>query len=201
MLRRLVSMGMLGTKHNKITKENYMKKLIKIMIASAAALPIVGIASMSFASAATGTTTTNWRDTFVQNLATKFNLNKDDVTKFMDEQKAARETEIKTKVSDALKAAGFTDAQVSALQTKQDEQHTAGKAWRDANPNATRAESKAHMFTERAAFETWAKDQGIDLTKVKDTIKAAGLGMMGGHGHGGRMMDGDSTAPADAPAN
>ena len=200
MLRRLVSMGMLSTKLNKITKENYMKKLTKIMIASAAALPIVGIASMSFASAATGTTT-NWRDTFAQNLATKFNLNKDDVTKFMDEQKAARETEMKTKVSAALKAAGFTDAQISALQTKQDEQHTARKAWRDANPDATRAESKAHMFTERAAFETWAKDQGIDLTKVKDTLRAAGLGMLGGHGHGGGMMDGDGKPPADASAN
>ena len=165
------------------------------MIATGITIPMVGLAGMSLVSAASTTTGTSWRDTFAQSLATKFNLNKDDVSKFLDEQKTARETEMKTKVADALKTAGFTDAQITALQAKQDERRTAHEAWETAHPNATQAEEKAQRDSEKTTFKAWAKDQGIDLTKVHDTLQSAGLGR--GHSHG----MGDGIPPAGAPAN
>ncbi len=183
-----------------------MKKFTKALIATTAAVPLIGLATVGFASAASSTTGTNWRDSFAQAFATKFNLNVDDVKSFMTEQRTARQAEEKQQASDALKVAGFTDEQITALQNKQDELQTAGQTWRDANPNATRAEMKAHMDEERTALETWATEQGIDLTKVRDTLRDAGvrgmrLGMMGGgmgRGHGMGMMD-DGGTPPDAP--
>jgi hypothetical protein len=176
----------------------------KLFIATGLALPFVGLAGV-MAHASVDTTSTG-QDSFITKLATKFNLNKTDVQTFFSDEKSARQSEMQTKVSDALKAAGFTDAQVSALQTKQTEQRTTNEAWRTANPNATAAERTAHRDSEKVAMDTWAKDQGIDLTKVQATLKVAGVGHMGGRGHGGRgmmggMMDDGDTPPADAPAN
>jgi len=172
-----------------------MKISHKLFIASAVALPAVGLTGMSIASATSNTMSQDKRDSFATNLATKFNLNKNDVTKFMDEQKASRESQMKTKVTDALKTAGYTDTQIKALQGKRNEQRTAMQTWRDANPNATREDMKAHHDAERTEMEAWAKEQGIDLTKIQETLKTAGLGR--GHAHGmGGMKDADDTSTA-----
>lgn len=179
-----------------------MKKFTKLMIATGVTIPMVGLAGMSLVSAASSTTGTSWRDTFAQSLATKFNLNKDDVSKFLDEQKTVHETEMKTKVSDSLKAAGFTETQITALQTKQDANHTAMETWRTANPNASREEVKTQRDTQKTAMEAWAKEQGIDPTKLQDTLRSARVEHknMGGHGNGG-MMGGGMLNDGDGPAN
>jgi len=157
-----------------------MNNYTRIMFASAAVLPVVGFAGLGIASAATNT----GDDTFAQKFATRFNLKTDDVKSFMNETRTAREAEMKTKSEDALKTAGLSDIQISALQTKHDEQRTANKVWQTANPDATATERIAQRENEKISFEAWAKVQGIDLKKVQEAIKSAGL--MGGMGMGGR---------------
>ncbi len=181
-----------------------MKIMTRTLMMGAAALPIVGLATMSLASASTGITALGGRDTFVQNLATKFDLNRDDVAKFLDEQKATKEADIKQKATDALKSAGLTDSQITTLQARRLEQRSAMKAWHAANPNATRIEERSQREAGKTAIETWAKEQGVDLSKVQDELKTAGIGPFGGHMHGDRggrmgMMESD-TPPTDEPA-
>lgn len=168
-----------------------MKISTKLLLAGAAFAPIVGLSGVSLAQAATNTDT-NWRDSFAQSFATKFNVNKDDVTKFMDERRTIKQAEMKQKMSDALKAGGFSDSQITALADKKQSDREAMKAWRDANPNATRAEMKAQHDKLEADFSQWAKDQGIDLTKVQAALKSADIGRGGKRGgmrHDGGMHD------------
>ena len=148
-----------------------MKK--KLLIATAVALPTIGLAGSAMAMNDNGN---GMKDQVAEKLATRFNLNKDEVTSFMKEQREAHHTEMEAKVTESLKAAGFTDEQISALQTKKQEQRAEHETWRDANPDATQEERKAHHESEKTEFEAWAKDQGIDLTKVRDTLKESGIG-------------------------
>lgn len=157
----------------------------KVLLASAFTLPMIAFAGLGIASAATDTT---GQDGFAGRFATKFNLNKDDVSSFMTADRAARQAEREVKVADALKAAGFSDAQVAALKTKRAEQRTAHQAWHTANPNATQAQNQSQRDAEKVAFEAWAKDQGIDLAKVKTILEAANLSRGGKGGHKGRAF-------------
>lgn len=189
--------------HTILSKENTLKTSHKLFIATAATLPFIGLAGTAV-HAATGATATDSgpMGSLIDKLATKFNLKSSDVKAVFEEEREAHKAEIQTKVSDALKTAGFTDAQITALQNKQKEQRESGKAWRDANPNATREEMKSHRDSEKTALEAWAKEQGIDVTKLREALKTVGVGLMGVRGgHGGPgMMDG-GTPPTDAPAN
>ena len=87
------------------------------------------------------------------------------------------------------------DGLASALNDPCDKKQSdreAMKAWRDANPNATRAEMKAQHDKLEADFSQWAKDQGIDLTKVQAALKSADIGRGGKRGgmrHDGGMHD------------
>jgi hypothetical protein len=169
---------------------NTMKTSYKAIIAAGAVLPFIGMANV-LAHAAPSTTDTS-RDSLITKLSNRFSLNKSDVQSVFDEEHAARESQMKAKMSDALKAAGLTDSQISALQTKQIEQRAAHDAW----------EEKAQRDAGRADFEVWAKDQDIDLTKVQSALRGLGRGhgMMhrGGHlGGPGMMSDNDKEMPDD----
>lgn len=148
-----------------------MKK--KLLIASALALPSIGLAGTALAVSNDGA---GLNDQMAEKLATRFNLNKDEVSAFMLEQREEKRAETEAKVTEALKAAGFTDAQIAELQAKKGEQREAMKTWRDANPEATREEMKAHHEAEKAEFEAWATEQGIDLSKARETLKDSGIG-------------------------
>jgi hypothetical protein len=152
-------------------QRSLMKK--KLLVASALAVSTLGVAGSAMAATNTGDTS---RDEISTKLAERFNLNKDDVSAFMKEQRDARHTEMQAKVSESLKTAGFTDEQISALQTKKEEQRTEHQAWHEANPNATNEERRANREAEKAEFEAWAKDQGIDLDVVRSTLQESGMG-------------------------
>jgi hypothetical protein len=185
-----------------------MKTTHKLFIASAVALPFVGLAGTAVhaattTSANTGSATeaTNPMSNLVAKIAAKFNLNTSDVQAVFDENRTANRAAMQAKVAAALKTAGFTDSQITALQIKQSEQRDANKAWRAAHPNATQTEKKAHHDSEETAMEAWAKEQGIDMTKVQDALETAGIGHMGGRGHGemmGSKMDNDSSGTESA---
>jgi predicted house-cleaning noncanonical NTP pyrophosphatase (MazG superfamily) len=148
-----------------------MKK--KLLIASAITLSTLGIAGSAMAARDTGDT---MREDLASKLAERFNLNKDEVSNFMQEQHEARHAEMESKVSESLKAAGFSDEQINALQTKKQEQRTELQAWHEANPDATAEERQAHRKSEKTEFEAWATEQGIDLEKVRSTLKDSDIG-------------------------
>jgi hypothetical protein len=161
-----------------------MKTTTKLFLAAGAAAPLLMVSGAVFAQSST--TGASMRDTFASELAERFNLNKDEVTTFMNEKRAAREAERDTKTAEALKSAGFSDVQISALKSKREEQRLAHEAWHTANPDATSDERKAHRESEKTAFESWASSQGIDLEKVKTALQSLGgkNSMMGGRGRG-----------------
>ena len=168
-----------------------MKKYYKALIVAGAALPMIGLASVA-AHAAVDTSTS---DSFATKLATKFNLNKTDVAKFLNDERTSRQADKQSSINAALKAAGLSDTQITALQAKRDAQRTAHDAWETANPNATRAEEKAWRDADKGAMDAWAKDQGIDLVKVRTALRNADVGHMGGRGHGGDRETNDDGKP------
>lgn len=163
-----------------------MKK--QLLVASALTIPTLGFAGSAFAA---NNNNDSFGTQFAEKLATKFNLNKDEVTTFIKQDREAMKAEMEAKVGEALKSAGFSDDQISALKTKKQEQRDAMEAWRTANPDATREEMKAHHSAEKTEFETWAKEQGIDLDKVRSTLKDSNLGRSM---HGARRHMGEGEA-------
>lgn len=171
-----------------------MKTSYKLFIAGATTLPILGLAGTAFASQ--GTNGNGFGDNFASKFAERFNVDKGEVSSFMNQQHEEREAQREAKVSEALKTAGFSDEQTTALRDKKEAQHEAMETWRDANPNATREEMKARRDADKTEFETWATGQGIDIAKVREALQSAMP--MGGHGKGGRgqgemMMNGPAT--------
>lgn len=161
-----------------------MKK--KLLLASALAVSSFGVAGTALATSDTGS---NMRDGFATKFAERFNLNKDEVSSFMKENRDARQAEMETKVTETLKTAGFSDEQITALQNKKAEQRTEHQKWHEANPDATQEERQAHREAEKTEFEAWAKEQGIDLTKVRDSLKESGIGKGMHRGpHGGDKL-------------
>lgn len=161
-----------------------MKK--SLVLAGTIAVTTMGMAGTAFAM--NGNADGQYTGDLSTKLAERFNLNKDEVSSFMQERHEARHAEMEAKVSEALKAAGFSDEQVTALQNKKQEQRDTMEAWREANPNATHQEMHTQRDEQKAAFEAWAVEQGIDLTKVRDAVKDA-MPMRGGHGRGHARID------------
>lgn len=136
------------------------KNKVMIGLASLAAVTtIVGVASTSVF-AETGASGT----TLVDRIATKFNLNKDEVQAVFNEDRAAKEAERINLISEELQAAvddgDITADQKALIETKLKELQ------------ATRA-------SERTALQEWADANSIDLKYV----------MMGGRGLGGNDND------------
>lgn len=135
------------------------------------AVSAIAVGTTSFASAQSGTS----GDSIIDRIATKFNLNKDEVKAVFDEDHAAREAERLADVSQdlqtAVDAGELTVDQKTLIENKLKDTQSA----RDA---------------ERTALETWAEDNSIDLKYV----------MMGGrHGNDTDRLqnavdDGDITA-------
>lgn len=123
------------------------------------AVSAIAVGATSFASAQSATS----GDSLIDKIATKFNLNKDEVKAVFDEDHAAREAERLADVSqdlqDAVDAGELTSDQKTLIENKLKETQAA----RDA---------------ERTALETWASDNGIDAKYI----------MMGGR-HGDDASD------------
>lgn len=168
-----------------------MKK--NLIIASAAtAVGLAGLTGAGFAYAATNTANnTNPMDSLVSAVATKFNLNKDEVQKVFDEQHTAmeqeRENEIKDELAQAVKDGKLTQAQSDAITAKRAELQKEREANRTSDQSKSRDEMKSAMDTKRTELEAWAKEQGIDTQYLRFVFGH------GGRGHGGPdgMRDGD----------
>ncbi len=118
-------------------------------------------------------------------LATKFNINKDEVQKVIDEEHEARHTErqaeMQTRLEERLSQA-VTDGKLTEEQkTKVLEYVKSQEGFRDSLKDKTPEERRAAMEAHREEVKKWASDNGIDETFV----------MFGGHNKGGHgMMNG-----------
>lgn len=138
------------------------------------ALVVGAIASTSIlgVSATTLATANNERDEFASKISDKFDLNKDEVKKFIAEEHQAREQEREKNVSDNLQKkvddGTITAEQKQKLETKLKEMKDQRKADRqqskDSRPN--HEDMKQKREAQKVELEKWAIENGIDLETV-----------------------------------
>jgi hypothetical protein len=138
---------------------------------------IAGV-SMASAESTSGTTSSDPMSSLVQKIASKFNLNKDDVQKVFDDDKAAREAQHDKQIDDRLQklvdAGTITGAQKTAIESKLKELKQARQADRAEMKNLSDTERQSKMDERKNELETWAKEQGMDLTKLKGIFGGPG---------------------------
>lgn len=139
------------------------------------------VVGVGMASAQSGTAnTTDPMSSLVQKIASKFNLNKDEVQQVFDEEREAREAEREKRQSERLQKlvdeGTITSAQKTAIDAKIKELKTEREASKDSMKDLSDAERKAAMESKRTELETWTKSQGLDLSKLRGIF-------MGPHGH------------------
>ncbi len=122
----------------------------------------------------------------VQRIAQKFNLSESEVQTVFDEAREEHQTEIKTRfearLTTAVENGKITETQKQAILTKHDELMAEHEAEWEAVKNMTPEERRAHHETERAELETWAEEQGIDLSYLMPMGKMGGRHMRGAYG-------------------
>lgn len=175
-------------------------KLTRKQLISAAVVTVLagGIGLVGVASVSAERGRSDRSETMAQRIATKFNLNKDEVKAEMDAQKeedrAAHQAERKQKREEHLQKlvdeGKITAEQKDAIITKQDEIHTRIEELR--NNGKTREENKDAAKAIKDEFKAWAESQGINLEDIKPEGKE-GRGGEGEHRGGprGGMMGGD----------
>lgn len=128
-------------------------------------------------------------DSLASKIAAKFNLNKDDVKKVIDEQRAENQadrqkdmlTRAEARLTQAVKDGKLTEAQ----KTKILDYIKSQQSFMDSLKDMTEEERKTAMDQHRTEVQQWAKDNGIDEKYVM-------MGGPGGH-HGMGPADDDST--------
>ncbi len=121
----------------------------------------------------------NRHSDLVDKIASTFSLNKDDVQKVFDEERTAHQAERKAKINARLQKlvdkGTITAEQKTAIEAKLEDMLAKREAEHESMKDLTPAERKAKREQSRAEMEAWAKEQGIDLSKLKGIF-------MGGHG-------------------
>ncbi len=168
------------------------KHLIPIGVL-AGTLVLTGIYGVNTVSAATDA---NNLPPMVQRMAEKFNLNKDEVVKFVDEDlanmQAERKADFESKLSESVTAGKITEAQKAAIIAKHDELDAKRDALRDERTDDREA-FRDQMEALRTEMTDFLKSQGVDesiMPEPKGPRGGMGGGMMGeGRGGfgGGRM--------------
>ena len=176
--------------HYYVKKGESIKTSMKRTLMVGGAVATIGIASLGSAglvSAATSSSADNPKQSLIDSIASKFNLNKDEVKKVFDENHAAREAEHKQKMTDrlaqAVKDGALTQEQADKLTAKLQEMHDAREANRDSMKDKSKEERKAARQAERDAFKQWLRDNNIpEEFGGPMGMKGEGRGRHGGMG-------------------
>lgn len=119
-----------------------------------------------------------------EKIATKFNLNKDEVKQVFEEEHTARRAEHEKRVSERLQKlvdeGTITAEQKTAIEAKLKELQANREEHHEEMENLSDDERKAKLEEKRTELENWAKEQGLDLSKLKGVF-----GGPRGHGHRG----------------
>ncbi len=171
---------------------------IKKSIVIAGTAATLGLASVGgIAAAATGSSSAS-TTSLVDKIATKFNLNKDDVQKVFDtdrtEHQTEREQRYEDRLTQAVKDGKLTEAQKvkieskhKELQAEMDKNRASMEADRaamdgktDAERQADREQRHTEMAAQRTALQEWETDNGIPAGYLG--FGGRGRGPGGGHG-------------------
>ena len=161
----------------------------KQMIAMTALVAGLGLAGAYGVQTARAATDTNDFPPMIQKMVEKFNLNTDEVSKLVTEDREVRQTERKadfeTKLTEAVTAGKITEAQKTAIIAKHDELQTKREALRSQGQ-----ENRENMRTQMEAIhdemQDFLKTEGIDESVIPAPKGPQGGGMrMGGGMHRG----------------
>lgn len=152
------------------------------MAGTIAAVGVSGIAGVSAVSAESDTASNDPMVSLVDKLVSKFNLNKDEVQSVFDESRAEMEAQREQRQAERLQelveVGTITAEQKTAIEAKITELKEQREANKDSMQDLSNDERKAKMEEERASLESWAEEQGIDLSKLRGIL----MGGPGGHG-------------------
>ena len=173
-------------------KDLIIKDIVKKSLLVGGVLGTVGLSSLAGIGAVSAATNSNGRSDLVDKIASTFSLNKDDVQKVFDEERAEHQAERKAKVSARLQKlvdkGAITAEQKTAIEAKLEEMRAKREAEHESMKDLTPAERKVKREQNKAEMEAWAKEQGIDLTKLKGIF-------MRHQGHGMHGEDGNHNGP------
>lgn len=168
-----------------------MKKSTKILVPTLVLGVLAGAGALGVKSA-----NANWfgfrggenKDSLIQRLVEKFNLNQGEVeTTFeehRDQMQEERKAQQEERLSDLVSEGKLTEDQKNALIAKMEENQAEREQNREEFQNMTREERQAERQEHRDEMDQWFEEQGIDKNVL------GGRGEMGGghRGHGGRGM-------------
>jgi uncharacterized membrane protein YhiD involved in acid resistance len=163
------------------------------MLAVAGVTTLIGAGTFAGVASAQATNSVQGNDSLVDKITQKFNLNKDDVQKVFDENKADRQAErqqhIEDRLNQAVKDGKITEAQKAAILDKMQEMQT----YLDSIKDKTADEKRGLMKTKMDELKKWADDNGLSQY----------LPMMVGRGHHGMGMGmhGDNPSSSDVPVS
>lgn len=184
-------------------------KLSKKQLISAAVVAVlaggIGLTSVSNVSAEK-VNNGHRADSLASRIATKFNINKDEVKAEIkaehDQNRTEHEAEMKQKREEKLQklvdSGKITADQKTAIIAKMDEMHTKMEELR--NNGKTRKENKDAAKAIKDEFKTWAESQGINLDDIRPEGKEGGRGHRGPRGENGDPMV-DQQTDKEQPQN
>lgn len=161
------------------------KKMIAAAVASLGIATVVGV-GVAGAQTSSG-------QTLADKIATKFNLDKNQVQQVIDQDHADHRAQMDQRFEDRLNQA-VTDKKITSEQkdkilAKHKELEAQRQADRDALKDKTPAERKAAFDQKKAELEQWAKDNNVPLEYLMPGRGGHGMGMHRG------MMGPDGPAP------
>jgi len=144
-----------------------MTKKVKAALIGLGVVAGIALTQVGFVSAATADT--NELPPGIQAVIEKFNLNKDEVVKVLEEDRASRQEEMKAKFEEKLTTlvteGKITQTQKDAIITK----HNELQSKRDSS-------NREEMRTQHDEFRNWLTEQGIDDSLIRPEKKG---GMQG----------------------
>ena len=109
------------------------------------------------------------QDNLIDKLATKFDLNKDEVKQVFDEEHAIREEKRAEKLSQYLQTkvddGTITESQKSMVESKLEELKNKREEFK--NQNITHEQLHEEMKKQKAELDQWAKDNNIPVDLLK----------------------------------
>lgn len=158
-----------------------MKKSLRNSLLIAGATTTIGLSSLIGINAVSAKSDNS---NLVDKIATKFNLNKSEVQEVFEidrkeHQEKHRAVQAK-RLQKLVDSGTITEKQKSAIEAKLKEVREDRDEKREEKDDLDEDDHKQEMEEHRAELEAWARDEGIDLSKLK------GVFMPGGHrGPGG----------------
>lgn len=189
--------SVLAARTNSLTgfkKENIdIKALVKKSLLVGGVVGTVGLASITGAGMVSAATDMHGSGSLVEKIAAKFNVDQDEVQQLFNEEREARQGDRQARVSERLQAlvdkGTITAEQKTAIEAKLKELAETREANRGEMKNLSKDERRAKMDEQREALESWAKEQGLDLSKLKGVFRHGVPGGDWGPGSGRVRLD------------